>query len=292
MKTRKIILISLIIILTPLFVNFLLISENPFSSSVPVASGNEWLQFWGSYSAAIITGLITLYVLFTTLRKTQKNHDRLCELQVKTIKYDKEKTDFKEMCDFLFDLQQILDSKNVMNALWRLEYMIEKCDVTANSAEGPQLLHKIIQIDRILFNMGIYCEVIGSDLEDRIQDMVIELGLIFKCWLGELLHVESLIHLKDRGVEYLKKRVRDSWKNKEVTDEFLNIVPTQENQKTLLMIGESNEFIRRYFYILNQMFEDIQPKTNAKYEEIRTSIDEYLDVRRNYLEKMLGTDGI
>lgn len=49
-------------------------------TSAPVlqwaTNDNDWIGFWGDYIGAVLGGLITLYVLYRTLRSERKNHRR------------------------------------------------------------------------------------------------------------------------------------------------------------------------------------------------------------------------
>ena len=69
---KHIVLISLIILVAvPLAVAFMV------SARVLVTdTSNEWIGFWGGYLGSIIGGLITLYVLFRTLKDNKKNQIR------------------------------------------------------------------------------------------------------------------------------------------------------------------------------------------------------------------------
>ena len=47
-----------------------------FARVLVTDTSNEWIGFWGGYLGSIIGGLITLYVLFRTLKDNKKNQIR------------------------------------------------------------------------------------------------------------------------------------------------------------------------------------------------------------------------
>ena len=69
-KTKKIVLYiisaAIVIFVVPIGLNYLL----PLKNSLFNINGNEekWFSFWSSYSGAVISGLITLIVLYSTLK--------------------------------------------------------------------------------------------------------------------------------------------------------------------------------------------------------------------------------
>lgn len=66
-------LLVIVGILFPIFLNFLL-----GIPAIPCVISNEegWLSFWGSYSGALITGIISFVILYSTIKANIKQQNR------------------------------------------------------------------------------------------------------------------------------------------------------------------------------------------------------------------------
>ena len=75
-KYWKEILLGLIVVLLiiPLGIAFLLRFE-----FIITDTSSGWIGFWGSYLGGIVGGLITLYVMFRTLKENRELEDRRYE---------------------------------------------------------------------------------------------------------------------------------------------------------------------------------------------------------------------
>lgn len=123
MKTKHcIIVIFLVIVVCPIFINIIICCSNPLPWHIPIAGTSEnWVGFWGSYAGAIIGGLITLYVLYHTMKENAKIRDS----QVKTIKYTQQQTWLENLRKQLIDNYKMFDMQSfslAANAIRRGEY--------------------------------------------------------------------------------------------------------------------------------------------------------------------------
>lgn len=66
----------------------------------PAGANNDWAGFWGGYAGAIIGGIITLYVMFKSLRENKKSQDKIFERE-RSEQIVKEKIEF---CNYIVSL--------------------------------------------------------------------------------------------------------------------------------------------------------------------------------------------
>lgn len=96
MKNYNIVTIVLavicIIILVPLGIAFLL-SFNFINTD----TSNEWIGFWGGYIGAIVGGLITLYVMHTTLNENKVEIERQREFDLRLSEIENKRMLYKEL---------------------------------------------------------------------------------------------------------------------------------------------------------------------------------------------------
>lgn len=123
MKTKHCIIAILIaIVVCPIFINIIICCRNPLPWNVPIAGTSEnWVGFWGSYAGAIVGGLITLYVLYHTIKENAKIRDS----QVKTIKYTQQQTWLENLRKQLIDNYKMFDMQSfalATNAMRRGAY--------------------------------------------------------------------------------------------------------------------------------------------------------------------------
>ena len=90
----------LLILLAPIAINFILL----IPVFLPIAGDDKtWLAFWGSYSSALITSMITLFVLYRQLMQNQKENEenrktnkeeneKNRQLQLRVLKHQQETT--------------------------------------------------------------------------------------------------------------------------------------------------------------------------------------------------------
>ncbi len=72
LKRSLVFIIAIIAIISvPIALNYLVPIENRYFTVFGTES--TWFSFWSCYSGAVISGLITLFVLFRTLRQNQQN---------------------------------------------------------------------------------------------------------------------------------------------------------------------------------------------------------------------------
>ncbi|MFW5794888.1 MAG: hypothetical protein ACOCV1_05350 [Bacillota bacterium] len=122
-------------LLIPIIINYILIEI----FYLPTIDIKTWISFFGSYSGGIITGFITLYVLymtlkknselqFITLRKSRELHDEKTRLSImpylvfESILFnEEEKSEYKVD----FDRNFIFGNKNYKNQLSKHEILIK-----------------------------------------------------------------------------------------------------------------------------------------------------------------------
>ncbi len=73
------------IISVPIILNFVL--QISFPNIKIIGDADTWLGFWSAYSGSVIGSMITLFVLYKTLRQNQENHKKQIDFQIEVIKH-------------------------------------------------------------------------------------------------------------------------------------------------------------------------------------------------------------
>lgn len=90
----------------PIGLNFLLQANAPFSV---IGDPSVWLTFWGTYSASIIGSLITLFVLYKTLKQNEANNEESKSLQIAIFKKGLEERRILELSVILKNCLHYID---------------------------------------------------------------------------------------------------------------------------------------------------------------------------------------
>lgn len=117
--------------LLPLIINWLIICHNPFNWKV-VGDETHWLAFWGSYISEAATALVA----FLTI----KNHRELKILQINSIQFSQEQTQFQNLRNILSDMILALDTKEIAKAI-----LLNSRNLTMTSDSFAMLLMQNLQ---------------------------------------------------------------------------------------------------------------------------------------------------
>lgn len=132
-----------IIVMTPPLLNCVL-SIPAFCRIVGVDT--DWLSFYGGYIGAVITSLITLYVLYKQLMQNHKENDANRTLQLNIFQYEQEKQWLRKACidniiaynpNYLKEICNIIsfhpNTESVFNKVKELANRINKIDLIIDS---------------------------------------------------------------------------------------------------------------------------------------------------------------
>ena len=132
LKKGSIVLLVIIVMGVIPFVLGCMISSPVFKNFV---GGDSWIGFWGSYLGSIVSGMITLFVLFKTLESNKKDLEQTF-IENKRIQQRQEKMDH---CDKRIKLSSSY-TNDVIDELIRakeyLEQQTEECYKEYNLARG------------------------------------------------------------------------------------------------------------------------------------------------------------
>ncbi|MDM8158665.1 hypothetical protein QUH73_02425 [Labilibaculum sp. K2S] len=204
-KPRKIILyivIATIAIFTvPIGLNYLL----PLNNSLFNINGNEekWFSFWSSYSGAVISGLITLFVLFSTLIQNQKNHikqtDHADELNRQQMSFQIKLFGNQIKQKWLIDLKAVLsDNLNILD-FWNIERMSNKISIVSSNRE---LIAEIAQLESQLKSTQTNLSILYHDnfvdmqqktYKDSVDNFVNNLNVVLIAFTKHLLAIEKVV---------------------------------------------------------------------------------------------------
>lgn len=169
-------LIVLLFIL-PIGLNFLLQANAPYSI---VGDSSNWLSFWSTYLASILGSLITLFVLYKTLKQNEANNDESKKLQVIIFKKGLEERRIHELSIILKDSLRFI---NYTKFHRNYNFIISEEYETASSFFD-------VEITRCLDSFSlISLDFISSD-KDKIEE---EYLTLFKNVLNEYTNLISVI---------------------------------------------------------------------------------------------------
>jgi len=184
-KSNKIFLLALLAIFAvPVIMNFTIPLVNPWFDIY--GNDNNWFSFWSSYSGSVISGLITLVVLYKILKQNQNNHIKqlnhsdnlnrsqkafqvkLMQNQLGTNRLDELRTILTENLDILFfgnveDLSNkisiISSNKSLIDEITFLKVKIRNCKTRLlihfhNKSDSPFQKLYITQIEQMTSNLN------------------------------------------------------------------------------------------------------------------------------------------
>jgi len=204
-KPRKIILYIVIaaiaIFIVPIGLNYLL----PLNNSLFNINGDEekWFSFWSSYSGAVISGLITLFVLFSTLIQNQKNHIKQTahsdELNRKQMSFQIKLFGNQIKQKWLIDLKAVLsDNLNILD-FWNIERMTNKISIVSSNRE---LIAEIAQLESRLKSTQTNLSILYHDnfvdmqqktYKDSVDNFVNNLNVVLIAFTKHLLAIEKAV---------------------------------------------------------------------------------------------------
>jgi hypothetical protein len=131
--------VFIVIVVVPIGLNYLIPIENKYFSVI----GNEstWFSFWSVYSGAVISGLITLFVLFKTLKQNQTNYinqkansERLNReqknFQLNLFEYQEKRRWLMELKSKLERDTEILDFSNIVSLTHQISIVNSNIELT------------------------------------------------------------------------------------------------------------------------------------------------------------------
>ena len=86
----------LLIFLAPVLVNYIVLTDRCFDYDI-AGGPKDWISFYGSFAGSVISGLITLFVLTSTLKSNKVQNDSQRDIQIKTVKYTQQQTSLENL---------------------------------------------------------------------------------------------------------------------------------------------------------------------------------------------------
>lgn len=172
--------------------------------------GDSWIGFWGSYLGSIVSGMITLFVLFKTLESNKKDLEQTF-IENKRMQQRQEKMDY---CDKIIKLSSSY-ANDVIDELIRakeyLEQQTEECYKEYNIARG-----KAVRINNeLMLTMHVkeedsrYCrnskyENLCSEIIEKTDWLEKEITNLYK-----KIHANEPINQKLSQIESMYKKYWD-----------------------------------------------------------------------------------
>jgi hypothetical protein len=204
-KSRKIILYIVIaaiaIFAVPIGLNYLL----PLNNSLFNINGNEkkWFSFWSNYSGAVISGLITLFVLFSTLKQNQKNHikqiDYSDELNRRQMSFQIKLFGNQIKQKWLIDLKAVLSENLNILDFWSIEKISNKISIVSSNRA---LIAEIAQLETRLKSVQTKLSILYHDTfvdfqqelyKNSVDKFVDNLNVVLVTFTRHLLAIEKVV---------------------------------------------------------------------------------------------------
>ncbi len=194
----KFIIVVLIILIFPIILNFVL-QLSIFNTNI-IGDEKLWLTFWSSYLGAIIMSIITLFVLYKTLKQNQNNHKRLTKFQIETINTQAKKEWFFELKKLIINNLSTLNFENVNTFLNQIKIMSLNNDILKDISLLEEKIKKLeIEFKIIYHNEFPHSEqaIYKSTLEKIINEYLKFLNLLKEKIIEFDKKIETIFRLDD-----------------------------------------------------------------------------------------------
>jgi len=197
----NIVIAAIAIFTVPIALNYLLPLNNSFFN----INGDEekWFSFWSSYSGAVISGLITLFVLFSTLKQNQENYIKQIkhsdELNRKQMSFQIKLLGNQIKQKWLIDLKAALsDNINILD-FCNIEKMSNKISIVNSNKE---LIAEIAQLEMRLKSTQTNLSILYHDnfvetpqqiYKSSVDDFIKNLNVVLAAFTRNLLAIEILV---------------------------------------------------------------------------------------------------
>lgn len=167
-------IVVLLIIGFPIFLNFIL--QLTFRNVKIIGDENLWLSFWSSYSGSVIVGLITLFVLFKTLRQNQDNYIEQIDFQVRTIKCQVKQEWFNNLKNVTINNLSKLDFGNIEGLIGLIQVQSSNWNLIKEINSFEEKIKGIKTEITIIYNNEftnlqqiMYVDILGKHIDENLK---------------------------------------------------------------------------------------------------------------------------
>lgn len=154
MKNKHLILIAIVVMLCPLFVNVIMLIPSRWASG-----DNPWIGFWGSYLGAILSAFAAFLILFVQRKDNRKENEKNREankkenninrvLQLREITYRQETEWLNNLQKAVLENLSVYSPNSITSLIdYLLQFDFSQQDDEIVQNETKELLDKILMAD-------------------------------------------------------------------------------------------------------------------------------------------------
>jgi len=241
-----------IILLTPILINYILLIESPIQI---IGKSENWLSFWGTYIASIISGLITLIVLYATLKQNEINNNLTKKLQIDIFKKQLEERRLSDFTQFMKENLSYIDWVTINDNILLTYEKDYSAPFSFFKIEAKRTLSKkaVIELEFISkVNNNTEIEF-KTKLTKLLDEYIILINVVLR--LVTTLQLENLNKRKNKFEELYKK---DTVPNLFSVEEFNLVMNTQFNntfddQLLKILENKHTQFTKSYSCLQNDL---------------------------------------
>lgn len=271
MTKKQIIIIGIIVLIFPLFLNYFLQCPSPFVNIIGEEQApSKWLDFWASYGGALVSSSISLYILYSTLEQNKNENDENRKLIEKNRIEDNKRFEYIQRKKELDDLIQLFI---IYIGMFSNNILVEVYNkwLYGNKKEEREQLIKNLYDD--IFHVFEKISFYFPTKDFKTDTFLINLSNDYKERLSLYDDVQALINCDNRfwnnKFEIIRKIESNIDINKKISAKFKNV---------LLDKNIKNDDI---FTELLSQYDNISQKV------VESRIRSFIDYRKSEIEKIL-----
>ena len=252
MTKKQIIIIGIIFLIFPLFLNYFLQCPSPFVNIIGEEQApSKWLDFWASYGGASISALISLYILSKTLDQNHEENERNRIVEERRFSYEQKKLELNNLIQNIILYVDCFD-QNKLTKIYNTWIISKKDTELCRDIIGGMYSEFFIALERV----SLFFDVNDMKSNESLR------------WIGE--DYASLISL----LNDLQALISLHSDNVEDVENFLNHNSSRLNIKQLFSILQEKNPIGKLFSLyddINQV--KIEKKARTLIEEKRKELE-------------------
>jgi len=165
--------------------------------------GKDWFSFWSGYSGALISGLITLLVLYKTLRQNQENHIKQIanaeklnkeqiSFQINLLTLQNKQTWLVDLKRCLAESLEVLDYKNIENLVNKISIISSNKELIDEVSIFEKEI-KSITVSLSIFYHDDFSQADRARYKKSLDNMVKQLFKVLKAFSGYLISMEKAV---------------------------------------------------------------------------------------------------
>ncbi|WP_321281647.1 hypothetical protein [Marinifilum fragile] len=259
----------LLIVVLPIFINWALQQKTSYEV---IGNSETWLSFWSTYLGTIIGSLITLYVLYLTLKQNEANNKKAKDLQIAIYKKGLEERRIQELTQAFRESLHFIELAKITRYIRLIQIEeYEKPEVFFLDELGKTFnKHSSFELDFISYT--------NDKNLDCYKSIFVDLIIKYSDYVTLITFIIDLLKNED----YTSK-IRRLILNSEIKEYIKD-----EEYNTLVNCDSDEKFIREILFILNNYSKD----HNKEYNELHSKLVDLSEQILTSKKSQLGELGI